>query len=64
MLDGEYYSSNFSDDGPDGESRLLLSEELLVALKAIEREISQFMHSTSDHGADPAAAHADDQADS
>ena len=43
MLDGECYSSNFSDDGPDGESRLLLSEELLVALKAIEREISQFM---------------------
>jgi hypothetical protein len=43
MLDGQRYFGEFPDEEPDEPRRLLLSEELLVSLAAIEREISAFI---------------------
>ena len=43
MLDGQRYFSEFPDEEPEQPRRLLLSEELLVTLAAIEREISEFI---------------------
>jgi hypothetical protein len=47
MLDGQRYFSEFPDEEPEQPRRLLLSEELLVTLAAIEREISDFIGSAS-----------------
>jgi hypothetical protein len=41
MLDGQQYYAEFPDEEPP--RRLLLSDELLVTLAAIEREISEFI---------------------
>ena len=43
MLDGQRYYSEFPDEEPEQPKRLLLSDELLVTLAAIEREISEFI---------------------
>lgn len=43
MLDGQRYFSEFPDEEPEQPKRLLLSDELLVTLAAIEREISAFI---------------------
>ena len=43
MLDGHRYFSEFPDEEPEQPKRLLLSDELLVTLAAIEREISAFI---------------------
>jgi hypothetical protein len=43
MLDGHRYFAEFPDEEPEEPRRLLLSEELLVSLAAIEREISAFI---------------------
>jgi len=43
MLDGQRYFSEFPDEEPEQPGRLLLSDELLVTLAAIEREISEFI---------------------
>jgi hypothetical protein len=43
MLDGQRYFSEFPDEEPEQPKRLLLSDELLVTLAAIEREISEFI---------------------
>jgi len=45
MLDGQRYFSEFPDEEPEQPGRLLLSDELLVTLAAIEREISAFIGS-------------------
>ena len=47
MLDGQRYFSEFPDEEPEQPKRLLLSDELLVTLAAIEREISEFIGSVS-----------------
>ena len=47
MLDGQRYFSEFPDEEPEEPRRLLLSEELLVSLAAIEREISAFIRDAS-----------------
>ncbi len=52
MLDGQRYFSEFPDEEPP--RRLLLSDELLVTLAAIEREISAFIR-TATETADTAA---------
>jgi len=46
MLDGQRYFSEFPDEEPE-QPRLRLSEELLVTLAAIEREISAFIRAAS-----------------
>jgi hypothetical protein len=43
MLDGQRYFSEFPDENPEQPPRLVLSDELLVTLAAIEREISAFI---------------------
>jgi hypothetical protein len=43
MLDGQRYFSEFPDEEPEQPGRLRLSDELLVTLAAIEREISAFI---------------------
>jgi hypothetical protein len=43
MLDGQRYFAEFPDEEPQQPKRLLLSDELLVTLAAIEREISDFI---------------------
>ena len=43
MLDGQRYFSEFPDEEPTQPKRLLLSDELLVTLAAIEREITAFI---------------------
>jgi hypothetical protein len=43
MLDGSRYYAEFPDEEPEREGRLLMSEELLVTLVAIEKEISAFI---------------------
>ncbi|HZO48425.1 MAG TPA: hypothetical protein VFB68_21250 [Xanthobacteraceae bacterium] len=48
MLDGQRYFSEFPDEEPEQPKRLLLSDELLVTLAAIEREISEFIGDASD----------------
>jgi hypothetical protein len=47
MLDGQRYFAEFPDEEPGEPRRLLLSEELLVSLAAIEREISAFIRDVS-----------------
>jgi hypothetical protein len=47
MLDGQRYFSEFPDEEPEQPGRLLLSDELLVTLAAIEREISAFIGGVS-----------------
>ena len=54
MLDGQRYFSEFPDEEPP--RRLLLSDELLVTLAAIEREISEFIGSVSEGKGDTAGA--------
>jgi hypothetical protein len=46
MLDGQRYYSEFPDEEPP--RRLLLSDELLVTLAAIEREISAFIRTATE----------------
>lgn len=52
MLDGQRYFSEFPDENPEQPPRLVLSDELLVTLAAIEREISAFIGKSSDETAD------------
>ena len=47
MLDGQRYYSEFPDEEPE-RPRLLLSDELLMTLAAIEREISAFIGKAAD----------------
>lgn len=56
MLDGKRYFSEFPDEEPEQPQRLLLSDELLVTLAAIEREISEFIGDASEGKADTAGA--------
>ena len=51
MLDGQRYFSEFPDEDPEQPPRLVLSDELLVTLAAIEREISAFIRGASEDGA-------------
>jgi hypothetical protein len=48
MLDGQRYFSEFPDEEPKQPGRIILSEELLVTLAAIEREISAFIRAASE----------------
>jgi len=48
MLDGQQYYAEFPDEEPEQPKRLLLSDELLVTLAAIEREISEFIGNAAD----------------
>ena len=50
MLDGQRYFSEFPDEEPEQPKRLLLSDELLVTLAAIEREISEFIGNADGNG--------------
>ena len=54
MLDGQRYFSEFPDEEPP--RRLLLSDELLVTLAAIEREISAFIGKAADNKTDAIGA--------
>jgi hypothetical protein len=56
MLDGQRYFSEFPDEEPEQPKRLLLSDELLVTLAAIEREISAFIGSVSGDKSDTIGA--------
>ncbi|MPZ37223.1 MAG: hypothetical protein GEU95_04035 [Rhizobiales bacterium] len=56
MLDGQRYFAEFPDEEPEEPRRLLLSEELLVSLAAIEREISAFIRGTSEGKSDTIGA--------
>jgi hypothetical protein len=56
MLDGQRYFSEFPDEEPEQPKRLLLSDELLVTLAAIEREISEFIGNAAEGKADIAGA--------
>jgi len=51
MLDGGRCDSELPEEHLDGGSRLLVSEELLVTLRAIEKEISQFIRDGPEEGA-------------
>jgi len=50
LLDGQRYFSEFPDEEP--QRRLLLSDELLVTLAAIEKEISEFLRASPDEAVD------------
>ena len=54
MLDGQRYFAEFPDENTDQPPRLVLSDELLVTLAAIEREISAFIQQVSEDAADAA----------
>jgi hypothetical protein len=54
MLDGQRYFSEFPDEEPP--RRLLLSDELLVTLAAIEREISAFIGKSAEAKSNTAGA--------
>jgi hypothetical protein len=56
MLDGRRYFSEFPDEEPEQPKRMLLSDELLVTLAAIEREISAFIGATVEGKGDTAGA--------
>jgi hypothetical protein len=56
MLDGRRYFSEFPDEEPEQPKRLLLSDELLVTLAAIEREISAFIGATAEGKGNTAGA--------
>jgi len=55
MLDGRRYLSEFPDDEHEQPRRLLVSDELLVTLAAIEREISEFIRSNANESTGLAA---------
>jgi hypothetical protein len=55
MLDGQRYYSEFPDEEPE-RPRLLLSEELLMTLAAIEREISAFIRAAATDKSDTLGA--------
>lgn len=59
MLDGKRYFAEFPDEEPEEPRRLLLSEELLVSLAAIEREISAFIRDASGDKTDTISAATD-----
>jgi hypothetical protein len=59
MLDGRRYFSEFPDEEPEQPKRLLLSDELLVTLAAIEREISAFIGDAAEGQGDALGAVAD-----
>lgn len=48
MLDGQRYFTEFPDEEPGPSGRLFLSDELLMTLAAIEREISAFIRAASE----------------
>jgi hypothetical protein len=48
MLDSQRYYAAMPNDESERLPRLLLSEELLVTLAAIEKEISAFIRATAD----------------
>jgi hypothetical protein len=50
MLDGNRYFAEFPDEAQPRPSAPLVSEELLVTLKAIEREISAFLRGGAQRG--------------
>jgi hypothetical protein len=52
MLDGQRYFAEFPDEKPEQPPRLILSDELLVTLAAIEREISAFIQQVSEDAVD------------
>jgi hypothetical protein len=54
MLDGQRYYAEFPDEEPP--RRLHLSDELLVTLAAIEREISEFIGNATEGKAGTAGA--------
>ncbi len=54
MLDGQRYYSEFPDEEPP--RRLVLSDELMVTLAAIEREISEFIGNAEGKSDTPAGA--------
>ena len=54
MLDGHRYYAEFPDEEPP--RRLILSDELLVTLAAIEREISAFIGNAAEGKSDIAGA--------
>ena len=56
MLDGQRYFSEFPDEEPEQPKRLLLSDELLVTLAAIEREISEFIGNAAEDNGNVAGA--------
>ena len=56
MLDGQRYYSEFPDEEPEQPKWLLLSDELLVTLAAIEREISEFIGNATEAKGDTAGA--------
>jgi hypothetical protein len=56
MLDGQRYFSEFPDEEPEQPKRLLLSDELLVTLAAIEREISEFIGNAAEEKGNVAGA--------
>ncbi len=58
MLDGRRQDLKLSDERSAGDGRLLLSDELLITLKAIEKEISQFIRKGAEDVTDPVAAEA------
>ncbi|MBX9773727.1 MAG: hypothetical protein K2Y71_04865 [Xanthobacteraceae bacterium] len=60
MLDGQRYFSEFPDEEPEQPKRLLLSDELIVTLAAIEREISEFIGSVAEAKSSTAGAAASD----
>jgi hypothetical protein len=63
MLDGQRYFSEFPDEQPAQPKRLLLSDDLLVTLAAIEREISAFIAGAAEEkGGAAGAAVSGDQA--
>jgi len=62
MLDGNRYFSEFPDEEPGQPPRLVLSDELLVTLAAIEREISAFIREASDGEGDTIGAATSDHA--
>lgn len=56
MLDGQRYFAEFPDEEPQQPKRLLLSDELLVTLAAIEREISHFISQAENNTAGTAVS--------
>ena len=51
MLDAQKYYLDFPDEAPEHPPRLLFSDELLVTLAAIEKEISAFIRAGADERA-------------
>ena len=56
MLDGQRYFSEFPDEQPAQPKRLVLSDDLLATLAAIEREISEFIGGAAEGKTDAAGA--------